>query len=603
MMKHSFTAVLLLIAISWTTFGQALYGPTQTLNVPAVRIETRDRDTVAEVNNEKISRSSLAAECLQLHGKEELQELIGNTLIRRECDRLKVSVTAEEINAEILQTAQTYKMSSDEWLKLIAEQRGVPSEKIRQDVGWKLALAKLAGPRITISPAEIQAEYDKNFGAAVQVREIVLASKAEAEAVRAEVIQHPETFASLAKNRSINPVTQPYGGIFVLRRGSYNPQVEQILFAMKPKDVAPVVEYPVGHFNVYRCEGHLQPQDVNVDAVKEQLVAQIRSTKLFQATNDTLIDLQKRGQVLLIYGSDNPTLRQQYPGVAALVNGHVISLQDVADACIQKYGKEVLGEMIDRKIVEQACRQANIIISEQDIDKEIHEMAVKHLPLTRDGTPDVAEWLKRATAENGLSIPMYRKNVIVPVLGMKRLTRPSIQVLEEEIQRAFEAHYGKKIQCLAILLDANDRRAMEVWQEANRNKSEEHFSALAEKHSFDPESRLGKGMIPPISRYCGNPELETAAFALQPRELSHIIQVGDSAVILYCVKHIEPLPVKIDDVKVDLITAIFEKKQQIAVARLFEKLSEQAVWINHLTGTSQNPALDKATREALDTIR
>lgn len=587
-----FQVVVPLLVISGTAFGQT-----------PLRVEVPE--IVAEINGDKINRNSLAAECLQLHGADELQELIGSTLIRLECEQQKIAITAVEINDEILRQAQAVGMSSDELLQLIEERRGLSPEQYRQDVIWRLvALRKLAGQRLVITDAELQKEYEKTYGPAVKVRQIVLASRAEAEAVLAAVRQNPETFASVAKNRSIDPVTQPLGGILhPIRRYSYNPEVENILFALKPGEISSIVDFPLGHFSIYKCEEHLQPLEVDFAAVRQQLKFQMQNTKLPQIANEVFRDLQSRTQVQVVFG--NPALYQRYPGVAALLNGQPsISQQELADMCVRKHGKEILGDMINRRIVEQACKREGIIISEQDIDKEIQEMAIKYLPLTPNGTADVDLWLKRAMEESGLSVPMYRKNVIVPVLSLKRLTRSRTNVTEEEIRLAFEANYGQKIRCLAIFFNANDqRRATEVWNMANQHKSEESFGDLAERYSFHPESRLGKGVIPPIARHCGNPELENVAFSLKPGELSHIVQVDDYLVILYCLGYVDPLPVNIDEVKVDLFAHIFEKKQQNIVARYFEQLHEQAVIDNYLTGESQNPALEKAMQDATNLQR
>jgi hypothetical protein len=394
----------------------------------------------------------------------------------------------------------------------------MPPEQYRQDVVWRVvALRKLAGQRLVITDAELQMEYEKNHGAAVKVRQIVLATRAEAEAALAAVRQNPQTFASVAKNHSIDPVTQPLGGMLhPIRRHSYNPEVEQILFAMKPGDISPVIDYPLGHCSIYKCEEHLQPHDVDLADVRQQLRLQLQNAKILQIANDVFRELQSKTQVQIVFGE--PALYQRYPGVAALLDGQpAISQQDLADACIRKHGKTVLTDMINRKIVEQACKREGIIISEQDIDKEIQEMAIKYLPLLPNGAPDVNLWMKRAIEETGLSVPMYRKNVIVPVLSLKRLTRSQTTITEEEIRLAFEANYGKKVRCLAIFFNANDqRRAMEVWNMANQHKSEESFGDLAERYSFHPENRLGKGVIPPIARHCGNRELENVAFDLKP---------------------------------------------------------------------------------------
>ena len=596
MMKYSFLTVLSLLAASCAVFGQ-------TPTVPTIKIKAPE--IVAEVNGDKISRSSLAAECLQLHGQDELQELINKMLIRLECERQKITITADEINAEVRRMAETFKMDSKEYLELLEKQRGIMPEQYRQDIIWRiLALGKLAGQRLSISEAELKTEYEKNYGGAVQVRQIVLASKTDAEATLAEVKQHPETFSSIAKNRSIDPVSQPYGGMLhPIRRHSYNPHIEKVLFSMKKGDISPVVEFPIGHFTIFLCEGHLEPRsDVDLANVKMQLALQIRVDKLPQIANEVFTELRNRAQVQVVFGDQ--ALHNQYPGVAAILNGQKIPQQALAETCIEKHGKTVLGDMINRLIIEQACRRENIAISEQDIDNELREMAFKYLPLLSNGQADVELWLKRATEDSGLSIPMYRKNVVVPLLSLKRLTRKMIEVSKEDVQRAFEANFGKKVRCLAIFFEAgNDRRAQDVWRMANRHKTEESFGDLAAQYSYDPESRLGRGVIQPIARHCGHPTLEKAAFALQPNELSELIQVEDSLVILYCVGYVDPLPVEIEGVEVDLVADIFEKKQQMIVSRYFEKLREQAIYDNYLAGISQNPTLKEALQEDENLLR
>jgi len=322
---------------------------------------------------------------------------------------------------------------------------------------------------------------------------------------------------------------------------------------------------------------------------------QIGDEKLLQLSNEILLDLQRNAQVQIVFS--NPALHAQYPGVAAILNGRYITQQELVDACIRKHGRGILNDMISRRIVEQAARRENIFISEQDIDEEIREMAFKYLPL-KNGTADVALWVERAMEETGLSEMMYRKNVVVPMLTLKRLTRPYVEVTEEDIQRSFEANFGKKVQCLAIFFPIHDqRRAMEVWQMANRNRTEHAFADLARQYSFDPESRQGGGVIPPIARHFGHPQLEAVVFALQPDDISEIVQIDDSLLILYCVGHREPQPVRLEDVRLDLIADIFEKKQQVIISRYFEMLYDQAVFANYLTGETQNPTLNRATRE------
>ena len=432
-MKLTLTTLLACLAISCTAIGQ-------TANAPAPRVETPA--FVADVNGDRITQNSLAAECLLLHGERELAELINITLIRQECERRNITITADKINEEILRIAKTFGLDSEQWLRVLEQRRGITPEQYRQDTIWQiLALEELAGARLNPSQEELEKTYESEFGVAIQARWIVLASKADAEAVHAELGQHPETFARVAQNKSIDATTRPFGGILSpMRRHTTRTDIENMLFSMQPGKISPITEnFPFpGQFAIYLCEGFLQPLDADaatVESRKKQLFFHLRGEKRQPIADEIFKELQDRAQVRVIFGE--PTLYSQYPGVAAFLNGREINMKELADICVQKHGKDALNDMISRLLVEQACRRENIRISEPDIDNEIREMAFKHLPLLPKGEPNVELWLRRALDETKLSLPMYRKNVVVPMLSLKRLTRPYVQVTEDDILRSF----------------------------------------------------------------------------------------------------------------------------------------------------------------------
>jgi parvulin-like peptidyl-prolyl isomerase len=567
---------------------------------PAVKVETPE--LAAEVNGDKITKRQLAAECLLLYGQDVLQDLIGKTLIENECLRQNIRIPAEEIDAEIVRTAKTFKLSSAEFLQLLAEQRNVSAEEYRHDTVWRvLALSKLAGQRLNITEDAINEAYESKFGPAVQVRQLVLGSRAEADRTVQELRQQPDTFVNVVKNRSIDPVSQAYGGLIQpVRRFTLPTVAEQAVFALKPGEISNPVEMFAGQFVIFKCEQYIPAQDVDKQAVREQLIMKLRESKLRRAAEDVYKELQNAAKIQIIFGTD---IKAENAGVyassAAIVNGKPVSRNELAELCLRKHGKDVLNDIISRLIVEQACRQANIQITDKDIDGEIREMAVKHLPLKENGSPDIELWLKRATEESGQTAAVYRTHTIVPVLALKRLTQKSVQVTQEDVQRSFDANFGKKVRCLAVSFGPQDhRRAQEVWDMANKQKTPENFGDLAEKYAVDPDIRLARGVIPPIGRYSGAPELEREAFSLKAGEMSQIVQSDEALVILYCLGYVEPAVTKIDEVRADLIADIFEKKQKMAAAMYYENLFESARLDNYLTGESRNPQVREAAKNS-----
>ena len=550
---------------------------------------------VADVGGEKILEKDLAEECLWQYGLEELKDVVKKYLIQTECDRLKIVVTQPEINDEVARMAQSFGFTTEEWLDLLERERGITKEQYMADIVWPiLAIKKLAGPRLNVSEAEIQKELNSRFGPAVQVRQIVLSSRAKAEQVLAEIQSNPEAFASIAKNRSEDPISGAYGGMLQpIRRHTVHPSIEQVVFALQPGQVSPIVEWPVGQFIIYRCEQHLAPQNVDVVKVREQLVIKIRDAKIRTVAEEVFTDLQNRSQIDIVFG--DPAKSAQFPGVAAVVNGRTISREYLASRCLRQHGKTVLGDMIGKKLIEIDARKKGLTLTGADIDAEIREMAMLHVPLQANGQPNIALWLEIATQNYKTPLDVYRNNTVWPMLALKRLTRHLVQVTEDDIRRGFEANYGAKVKCLAIILDAKDqRRALEVWELASRNRSETNFGDLSEKYSADAEIRNARGLIPSIGKHSGNPRLEAEAFSLQPGEISQIIQVGDSLVILYCLGVEQPSITNPDEVRAELIAAIYVKKQEIIIAQYYQELESQTAVDNYLTGESRNPEVERA---------
>jgi len=589
MKKGCFFALLLFAVLGSAVTAQTPAKPEPKAEMPQL---------VADVGGEKILEKDLAEECLRQFGAEELKDVIKKYLILAECKRLKIEITQGEINDEVARMAKTFGFTTEEWLDLLDKERGITNEQYMADIIWPiLAIKKIGGPRLNVSEAEIQKEFDARFGPAVQARQIVLSSRAKAEQVLAEVQANPEAFASIAKNRSEDPASRPFGGMLQpIRRHTVDPSIEQVVFALKPGQVSPIIEWPVGVFIIYRCEQHLVPPNVDIAKVREQLIVKIRDLKVRTVAEEVFTELQKRAKIDVIFG--DPARSAQFPGAAAMVNDQTIGREYLSSRCTRQYGKTVLSEMIAKKIIEIDCRRQNITITEADVDTEIREMAMQHVPLKADGQPNIELWLQIATQNYKTPLDVYRSNTVWPMVALKRLTRTMVQVTEDDIQRSFEANFGPKVKCLAIILDAKDqRRALDVWELANRNRTEANFGDLSQKYSLDAEIRNTRGVIPAIGKHGGQPRLEAEAFNLQPGEISQIVQVDDCLVILYCLGVEQPTITDINEVRPELVVDIFEKKQKLIIERYYQELEARTAVDNYLIGESRNPEVENLLRK------
>ncbi len=253
-----------------------------------------------------------------------------------------------------------------------------------------------------------------------------------------------------------------------------------------------------------------------------------------------------------------------------------IPLQMVADECVKRIGNDVLDSMINRAIIQLACEHRDITVTENEVDREIMRIAAQFkIP--------VQTWLEMLQVERNINPQQYRRDVIWPMLALKKLAGDSVKVTEEDKHKAFIRNYGPRVKVRMIMLD-DLKRANEVWQKAKINPKD--FERLARDYSIDPNSRSLGGSVPPIARYSGSPELEKAAFNLREGETSTIINIGfDRFVILKCEGFTEQVVEDIKQVEDRLHEDLVEEKVQEAVAILFEDLKKSTRIDNYFKGT------------------
>lgn len=268
------------------------------------------------------------------------------------------------------------------------------------------------------------------------------------------------------------------------------------------------------------------------------------------------------------------------PGAApvaavASVNGQPISYDALARECIKRHGKEVLDNLINKAIIEQECSRQQINITKQDVEMEVISIAKKfNLP------PDT--WYQMLQAERGLNPEQYQQDIIWPMIALKKLAGSEITPTEEDMLNAFEREYGPRVKARMILLEGNVRNANQIWEEVAQNPDD--FEALARKYSSDPNTRPLGGVIPPIRKNGGNPNVEKEAFKLKVGEISPVIEVASNRyVIIKCEGLTEQL---VDDPKQvwnELYNSVVDEKTQQSVAKVFEQVKAQSRVINHLT--------------------
>jgi parvulin-like peptidyl-prolyl isomerase len=542
---------------------------------------------MAVVNGQDIRRDALAAACAERFGEEVLEGLVNKRLIEHHCRNRGIQVTEIEIDGEIDRMATRFKIGRQQWLEMLQRERNITPQQYRRDILWPtLALRKLAANQLTVSNEEVIRAYEARYGDAVNCRLLVLEDRALAEQLHRQLSDRPDDFARLAMKHSIDVNSASIGGLIQpIRRFAGDPAIEQAVFALQPNQLTPVI--PIGdQFAILKCESHRPGRTVPLDSVRDELIEQINEDKLREVASKLFEELQKAAVIQNVWNT--PELRASNPGVVATVNGDPLRYQELAEECFLRYGEEVLEVEISHLLLQQALAAANIAVTRDDLNAEIAHAAKLAGVVDKNGQPNVKEWLERATKDQKISLQVYERDAVWPSAALKKLTGGTIEVTQGDLDKGYEANYGERVRCRAIVLNSM-RHAQEVWNKARQNQSMDYFAALAAEHSIETQSKTLRGEVPPIGRHGGQPQLENVAFELAPGDLSPIIQLGNQFVILKCEGRTEPVDINPQEVREILYQDIYEKKLRLAMSEKLDEIRSRSRIDNYLAGTSQSP--------------
>ena len=503
----------------------------------------------AIVNGTTISDVELADACLARYGSLVVGALINKVIIEQACERNGVAVTTADVDNEIDEMSRRFNVPRDKWIALIQRERGVTEKQYREDIVWPMiALRRLAKGSLEPTDEQLRKQFQNQYGPTVKARIIVLGSQKDAEETRTEVLDDPDSFGIVAREKSVDIGSASVGGwVQPIRHFSGSPEFESAAFALSDSEISKVVQV-ADQFIIIKCEGHLPASDVNFADVRPRLAEVFREKQSRVLSGKIFGKLQSEAAIENALNSSGQVL--QSPNLAARVNGRPITISEVRAVSVERYGEDVLQALLTGVLLNQALARQELVVSQEDVEGEVARAAESMGFQTPEGKPDVPTWLEQISKENKQSIEFYLTDIVRPTVALKKLVGP-VPVTQDDLDKSFTATFGARVRCRAVVLD-NQRRAQEVWQIARQNPTPEIIGNLAEQYSVDPTSKALRGEVPPIQKYSGQPALEREAFALKTGELSGIIQIADRFMILLCEGYTKPVEVTFDEVREEL---------------------------------------------------
>lgn len=278
----------------------------------------------------------------------------------------------------------------------------------------------------------------------------------------------------------------------------------------------------------------------------------------------------------------------------AVINGQIISRQQLADECIARKGKEILDTLIARTLIEQAMRAQKLEVTPAEIDQEIDGLAMKMGGVSRE------IWLRTLDKERGISPAQYARDIIYPSLALKKLAAPRVQVTEQDIKDAFEANFGPRLRCRIIMTDGV-HKANEIWETLRKNPG--GFEALAKERSLDSSTRALGGLLPDaIARHAyprnvsdaafrqlvdGDPDDKDPSHKPKDGDITGPIQVAENSWVIIRREALEPgkkNTLAEPAVRESLRSQMFEVKQNAVMGELMSEFMKNSSIENRLTG-------------------
>ncbi|MGI9471050.1 MAG: peptidylprolyl isomerase [Rubripirellula sp.] len=278
---------------------------------------------------------------------------------------------------------------------------------------------------------------------------------------------------------------------------------------------------------------------------------------------------------------------QEANNVVAVVNADPITRKTLSDEAVKRYGGDVLDNMVNRHLILQECTHQGVEVTKQEVSEEIRRLASKF-------GLSLESYLQLLQEERNISPGQYSREIVWPMLALRRLVADKVEVTDQEYNKAFIAQFGEAVKCRLIMV-ADRSKAMDVHKQASANPG--MFSSLAKKYSEDEASASVGGLIPPIRRFSGDSRLEEAAFALETGGVSSVMQLGDQWIFLQAVRRIpasNPSPQAMPAIGEQIKDRIRDEKMRGAASELFAGLQQEArvvKVIGNVELTKQHPGV------------
>ncbi len=295
----------------------------------------------------------------------------------------------------------------------------------------------------------------------------------------------------------------------------------------------------------------------------------------------------------IVAQQEGPPQQPTAPPSVVVINGQAIPQTHLDRYINQKWGRQVLEDLVDSFLVRQEAAAQGVGCSEAEIDERVK--AVK----AEMGSVEAFNQMLR---DRGLTHWMYRSEVKTDILIEKLMAR-EFAVSDEEAQAYCEAHPAEFSAPPKVhLFDIVTATAQEAYTARQRIADGEDFSAVAQALSVDPTGELGgdRGWL--LKEDINNALVREVAFSLQEGQVSNPIKVGETYHVLYAAEVQAGKDISFEQARDDIIKRLRAERsvpREVYILTLRRKADIKVAWEPYAYMTQEYAKL-RTIRVAVD---
>lgn len=257
------------------------------------------KEAVASVNGTDISKDELYNELVTLGGQATLENMITMELVDQAASDANVTVTEEDVNAE-LETLKT-QYGGEEAFNSALAQSGMTLDALKKNMDLQVKMRKILEPQTEVTDEQISTYYEENkasFATPEQVKasHILVETKEEADAIKKE-LDGGADFATLAKEKSTDTASAANGGdLGFFGEADMVEPFSKAAFSMEINEISDPVKSDYGYHIIMKTD-HKEATNPTLEDKKEEIRTILVDQQIGELSSTWMTDLRSNAEI------------------------------------------------------------------------------------------------------------------------------------------------------------------------------------------------------------------------------------------------------------------------------------------------------------------